>query len=557
MKSKISLIATAAACLFLALAAYFWATGMMDSLFSFRSPVKDSPLPAGARVGEPITRRVVFILIDALRVDTASKADVMPTLARLRSAGASATMHSQFPSYSEAGYSTLMTGAWPYLNDGPAMNLDYADIPTWTQDNLFTAAARAGLKNAVSGYYWFEKLIPQENVAASFYTPGEDALADRAVVDAALPWLEDPAAYQLVLVHLDQVDYAGHHEGGASSQAWEDAAIRADANVAEIISRLDLEKDTVVVLSDHGQIDRGGHGGHDAVVLKEPFILAGAGVRPGVYADIQMVDVAPTLAALMGINLPASAQGAAQIEMLDLPEVSRAALVESTAQQQRALAARYAEAINQPAPVVPVESTNPDEIAAGWQMALEKARSTRLAGERWPRMAAALVFLGIAGWALCRWWKQAALWCVAAVAAYIAAFLLRYAVLDRMTFSFSSVAGATDLVIYNASTAAAALLAAWLVFLFGTRLIHHSPERAAEKTLRLALTIDFVLGVFVLAHTVLNGPLVTWTIPEPASFFLGLLALLQILFVSLFGLLFAGIAAAAARIFARRSTVRG
>lgn len=35
-------------------------------LFSFRSPVKDSSLAAGARVGEPITHRVVFILIDAL-----------------------------------------------------------------------------------------------------------------------------------------------------------------------------------------------------------------------------------------------------------------------------------------------------------------------------------------------------------------------------------------------------------------------------------------------------------------------------------------------------------
>ena len=33
--------------------------------------------------------------------------------------------------------------------------------------------------------------------------------------------------------------------------------------------------DTVLALSDHGQIDAGGHGGHETVTLTEPFVLAG------------------------------------------------------------------------------------------------------------------------------------------------------------------------------------------------------------------------------------------------------------------------------------------
>ena len=113
----------------------------------------------------------------------------MPFLNELRGRGASATMHSRPPSYSEPGYSTLLTGAWPDLSDGPTINLDYEAIPTWTQDDLVSAVHRADLKTAVAGYYWFERLIPQAAVDASFYTPGEDAAADRAVVDAALPWL--------------------------------------------------------------------------------------------------------------------------------------------------------------------------------------------------------------------------------------------------------------------------------------------------------------------------------------------------------------------------------
>lgn len=100
-------------------------------------------------------------------------------------------MHSRAPSYSGSGYTVLFTGAWPDINDGPIINLPYEEIRTWTQDNLFSAVARAGQKTAVSGYYWFEKLIPRAAIYASFYTPGEDQSADQQVVDMALPWLAD------------------------------------------------------------------------------------------------------------------------------------------------------------------------------------------------------------------------------------------------------------------------------------------------------------------------------------------------------------------------------
>ena len=90
-------------------------------------------------------------------------------------------MTSRPPSFSEPGYSCLFIGAWPDVSDGPAVNLDYELIPTWTQDNLFSAANRAGLKTAISGFNWFQKLVPQDAVSVSFYTAGEDQAADRQV----------------------------------------------------------------------------------------------------------------------------------------------------------------------------------------------------------------------------------------------------------------------------------------------------------------------------------------------------------------------------------------
>ncbi len=73
----------------------------------------------------------------------------------------------------------------------------------------------------------------------------------------------------------------------------------ADDLLAEIAATLDLSRDTLFVASDHGQIDRGGHGGQDAITLVEPWVLAGAGVQPGRYGDVEQVDVAPMLAALV------------------------------------------------------------------------------------------------------------------------------------------------------------------------------------------------------------------------------------------------------------------
>ena len=66
--------------LLIAALSYFWGTALMDSLYAFRSPLHDNPPQAGKSLGEPLTRRVVLVLIDALRYDTSTNAEVMPFL---------------------------------------------------------------------------------------------------------------------------------------------------------------------------------------------------------------------------------------------------------------------------------------------------------------------------------------------------------------------------------------------------------------------------------------------------------------------------------------------
>ena len=162
-------------------------------------------------------------------------------------------MHSQPPSFSAPGWTTILTGAWPYINDSQLFNPpDAYNARPFTQDDIFEAAQRAGLKTAVSGYSWFEGLLTNSGVDAGFYTIGEDNSADVDVVNAALPWLT--GYFHLILIHLDQVDYAGHHQGVPVNPNWNAAATRADALLSKIVATMDLTQDIVLIISDHGQI---------------------------------------------------------------------------------------------------------------------------------------------------------------------------------------------------------------------------------------------------------------------------------------------------------------
>ena len=183
-----------------------------------------------------------------------------------------------------------------------------------------------------------------------------------------------------MLIHLDQVDYAGHHEGGPRDPRWNAAATRADALLEQIAGALDFKQDTLIVLSDHGQIDRGGHGGQDPITLVEPFVMVGAGVKPGQYPDMQMVDVAPTIAVLLGTNIPASRRRqAADADAQRGP--ARQALIQTAWSAQQAGAALCLRVRDRRACHQRRESAQAGIAAA--QAARNLARGCRASSSRW------------------------------------------------------------------------------------------------------------------------------------------------------------------------------
>jgi hypothetical protein len=119
---------------------------------------------------------------------------------------------------------------------------------------------------------------------------------------------------RLVFVHVLRVDTWGHRKGRDSAE-YRKAASEADAILGELLA-LSPPGARWFVLSDHGHISTGGHGGEEPEVRQVQHCIADLGdvkdtlLAPGSSGGpVHLVDVSRALAGSVGASLPASARG--------------------------------------------------------------------------------------------------------------------------------------------------------------------------------------------------------------------------------------------------------
>jgi len=279
---------------------------------AYRSPFV-TPLPRGAG-GPALARRVVLVVVDGLRLDASR---TMATLNALRERGADFTAWTGEPSLSYPGWTVIGSGATQEVS---AVTTNWYEGPV-PVDHLFASAASARLRTGIAGGPGWATLFGAVDARVLVKDP-EDyadlAAAHRTSADATEGALDLLAQdVQLLLLHLPAVDIVGHGFGGASPQ-YAEAVRRTDDHLARLLQAVDLAETTVIVTADHGHTDAGGHGGWEPVVKRVPLVLAGAGVRRGVQGhDVRQADIAPTVAALLGIPIPSHSQGRPLVEALD------------------------------------------------------------------------------------------------------------------------------------------------------------------------------------------------------------------------------------------------
>ncbi|HLA77768.1 MAG TPA: alkaline phosphatase family protein, partial [Vicinamibacteria bacterium] len=288
----------------LGLAARSLAEHAWTAFTEYQTPFVFSSVETAA--AEPVVPQVVLVLLDGLRLDTSRS---MPFLNEIRKRGADLEADIGLPSFSLPARATLLSGAWQDVH-GQTTNMKPRPIAV---EHLFQVARRRGVSTTLAaGPAPFELCDPcvDRRLVVPEVHPGADLpalLAELALREGVVSEALGAESAGLFMAELISVDEAGHQWGGVST-AYFQAARQVDDVVRRLVGRLDLTRTTVVITADHGHTDRGGHGGSEPLVTRVPAVLSGAAVRVGGRGRIRQVDLAPTIAVLLGLPIPASNQ---------------------------------------------------------------------------------------------------------------------------------------------------------------------------------------------------------------------------------------------------------
>jgi len=271
------------------------------------------PVPAGA-----VTDHVVVVSIDGLRPDAIGLADA-PTLQRLIQQGAVASVaRTILPSTTLPSHTSMLTGL-PPSDHGVTWNS--AEVDPWGTvgvQTVFEIVHARGFRTAA--FFSKAKLqyLRRKGSLDAFEAPGRKALSWRLVrTVSGVERHLDRNRPNLLVVHFGEPDYAGHGAGWMSP-TYLRAVADADFGVGRVLAAADRafgpDGYTLIVTADHGGHNQT-HGSADSLDVTIPWIVWGAGVRPGtVLADtVRTMDTAATILWLLGVSPPESWTGTPQV----------------------------------------------------------------------------------------------------------------------------------------------------------------------------------------------------------------------------------------------------
>ena len=176
----------------------------------------------------------------------------------------------------------MATGTFPDL---------YDVLHNW--DNVASAlpgvpdlARAAGRDTEIFGDSIWRELFPKGFVVAEtevklpriiFYLRAE-TLVDEMRVNRLADRLRNRPPPDFLVLHLVGLDHAGHRRG-VKSAGYADVARRTVAHIEDIVRLLPSDT-TVLLTSDHGATDSGGHGGASEAETTAPLFAFGRGITP-------------------------------------------------------------------------------------------------------------------------------------------------------------------------------------------------------------------------------------------------------------------------------------
>ncbi|NUP00076.1 MAG: phosphodiesterase [Nonomuraea sp.] len=213
------------------------------------------------------------------------------------------------------GWSSIATGTWPDKHgvvDNSFTNANFTKFP-----DFLSRAKQARPDLTTSAFLSWAELDEHGAFGPTDHRMILDGYAltwthaDRQIADAAERHLADPDTDpDLVFVYLGDTDEVAHDLGPHCPEYA--AALHAqDAYLGRLLDAVrarPAERWTVLVTTDHGHVDEGGHGG-TSDEERTVFVIAnrlGEDLGGRALAEPRLVDVAPTALTLLGVPLDPS-----------------------------------------------------------------------------------------------------------------------------------------------------------------------------------------------------------------------------------------------------------
>ena len=257
--------------------------------------------------------RVLYISSDGMRPDAIAAART-PNLRSLMSRGAhSLSACSVMPSISLPCHMSIFHSVPPQRH-GILQNL-YTPMAR-PVPGLIDVLYDAG-KRCMSFYSWepLRDVSRPGRLEVSSLTAyrRNPEVADDLVVRNALPYLSS-GEFDFAFLYLATIDEVGHDHGWMSDRYLQQVE-HADRLIGEVLGH--LPADTVVLVhSDHGGHERT-HGTDSAEDMNVPWLIAGPGIRENhrIEGEVSILDTAPTVARILGVEPPPQWEGRAVEEI--------------------------------------------------------------------------------------------------------------------------------------------------------------------------------------------------------------------------------------------------
>ncbi len=297
------------------------ATPPPPTLTPFQPATPEPTLTPTATV-RPVAARVLIISIDGLRPDAILNAP-MPFLAGLAGAGAYALdAQTVSPPHTLPAHASMLTGLCPSQH-GVTWDV-YTPAKGYAQGvDIFDLAQELGLQTVMLVSRDKLRQVTESKSTDVFrlVTGSDGEVAKQAAILVS-------RGFDLMFVHLDDVDNAGHNFDWSSPEYLETAR-RADVAIETIFSALDTSgqrDDTLVIITaDHAGFEEN-HLEDTPEITTIPWILSGLGVRPMVLQEpVSITDTAATAAWILNIPIPIEWAGYPVTEAFGTPSVPRPA----------------------------------------------------------------------------------------------------------------------------------------------------------------------------------------------------------------------------------------